>query len=167
MDEILKSLTTKPDKKKPAKKPSKKQSPPKSGDAKRSGRPPKKEQATGKALTIPGPEPQSPPSEFKEPTDLAGKKMWEEWRDKRIKNEQALGNLIPKPRIKGILAQLGQELKVSFVDMPRRESAIFAATLGIPEKEKELEMFWAKKNEEAINSFLEAVARLQKDEIYE
>lgn len=98
---------------------------------------------------------------------LTEKKISEEIRKLKIQNEKELNNLVEKKMVIAVLGQIGQEIRTSFVDMPRRESEFIAAKLGIPEKVKDLELLWSEINSNALDSMKAQVESLQNNEIWE
>ncbi len=98
---------------------------------------------------------------------LAERKTAEEIRKLEIDNAVKLNHLVSIDMLKGAIGQIDQEIKMQFVDLPRRESETFAARLGIPEKSRELERIWSEYNQKGIENVQATVEKLHKDEVYE
>lgn len=106
-------------------------------------------------------------NEDNNPFDLQGQKLKEEVRKLRIGNEKEIGNLIEKQLVISILNEIGHTIQTVFVDRGRRESALMAAKLGIPEKERELEKMLNDQDERGINTLLDTINKLCDDGVFE
>ena len=97
---------------------------------------------------------------------LSQKKTQEEIRKLQIANETALNNLIQKKMIQAILESVGQSIQVSFVDSGRREAPIMAATLGIPEKERDIEGMINAMVEKGVKAVIGNIEKLVSEETF-
>ena len=91
---------------------------------------------------------------------LTQKKTQEEIRKLQIANETALNNLIQKKMIQAILESVGQSIQVAFVDSGRREAPTMAATLGIPEKERDIEGMINAMIERGVDAVIKNIEKL-------
>lgn len=92
--------------------------------------------------------------------------MLERRKKLHIENEVMMNNLVEKKLVKSVLGHIGQAIKMHFVDYPRRESAMLAAELAAPGKEKQIENFLSNGITKSLGAMKEEVARLSRDEIY-
>lgn len=130
------------------------------------------EKPTGKKETIPPGRrivtlPSSGVNGADVPQTTQEKKTYEEYRGKLIANEAALRNLVEKSLIISILGELGQAIQNNIVDQAKRKSSDWAAQLGCPEKEREIEMLLTDLGEEEINGMVADIEKFCKKEIYE
>lgn len=98
---------------------------------------------------------------------LDKKKKSEETRKLMIQNEQSMNNLFSRPLFISMMAELSQSIQTAFIDVPRRESPRLAAILGIPEKEKDLEIELSDIIEKGILAVQGNIERLSDDGIFE
>ena len=92
--------------------------------------------------------------------DLDSKKTKEQIRKLQIENEKALRNLVEKELVISIIGEVGQAIQNNFVDIPKRQSNILANKLGIPAKEKDLELLLSDIIEDGINGVISNIERL-------
>lgn len=92
--------------------------------------------------------------------------MLERRKKLQIENEVMMNNLVEKKLVKSVLGHIGQAIKMNFIDYPRRESALLAAELAAPGKEKQIENFLSNGIAKSLGAMKEEVARLSQDEIY-
>ena len=81
-------------------------------------------------------------------------------REKKIKNETSLGNIILKTLIQAMIESVGHSIRTNFVDLPRRDSPTIAATLEISNKERDLEKLLQEKIEVGIIAVESDIERL-------
>lgn len=98
---------------------------------------------------------------------LGQRKTQEEIRKLQIDNETKLRNLVEKKMVQAVLGKISFSLKTNFVDTPKREAHDFAARLGIPEKEHDVEMLLADIIETGLNSTVSEIETMMKDETFE
>lgn len=99
--------------------------------------------------------------------ELQKAKLRADTRYKEIQSEKELNNLIERPLMKSIIAQISQEIQTTFVDFPKREATELAAKLGLPDKDREVEIFLAEKIEIALDAVVAAIDRFIDDRVYE
>ena len=105
--------------------------------------------------------------EYKNPRTLEDKLKKESIREKKIKNEKELNNLILRKMIQAIIEEIGHSIQTSFIDFARRESPLIAALLGVPEKEMQLSEILSEKIKVSIDSVVSVTEKYSKDEFYE
>ena len=105
--------------------------------------------------------------EYKNPRTLDDKLKKEAIREKKIKNEKELNNLILRKMIQAIIEEVGHGIQTSFIDFSRRESPLIAALLGVPEKEMQLSEILSEKIKVSIDSVVSITEKYSKDEFYE
>jgi hypothetical protein len=84
-----------------------------------------------------------------------------------IQNEITLGNLIDREIIRAILEKMGHSIQTNFVDLPRRESPLIVALLGVPEKEMQLSKILSEKIKISIQSFKSEIISLLESDHFE
>jgi ribonucleotide reductase alpha subunit len=84
-----------------------------------------------------------------------------------IKAEKELNELIPTTMMISIVAKISQSIQTNFVDFARREAPGIASTFGVPEREREVELFLSEKIEEVIIAVKVEVERFINQEEYE
>jgi len=105
--------------------------------------------------------------DYDEYENLDVKEQQEKIRKLQIGNEKELRNLVEKPLIKAILAEIGQAIQVGFVHAGRREAPAMAQRLGIPERTRDLEKMIDDINEKGINGVIAKIETLMDEEVYE
>ena len=88
-------------------------------------------------------------------------------REKQIKNEKSINNLVERTMAQAMIEEVGQAIQTSFVDFSRRESPVIAAMLGIPHLERDLENILSKKIQVSIESVVGTCVKLAKDGMFE
>ena len=91
----------------------------------------------------------------------------EQIREKQIKNETAISNLILRKMTQAMIESVGQEIQTAFVDFSRRESPVIAALLGIPHLERDLENILSKKIQVSIDAVKATCVKLAGDGMFE
>ena len=99
--------------------------------------------------------------------DLDSKKTKEQIRKLQIENEKALRNLVEKKLIISIIGEVGQAIQNNFVDIPKRQSNILANKLGVPAKEKDLELLLSDIIEDGINGVISNIESLCNERTFE
>lgn len=84
----------------------------------------------------------------------------------KIDNEVKLGNLVDKKLVQAIVDEIAHAIQTSFVDFPRRESPTIAAILGIPEKERDIEIHLSEKIQASILSVISTIERLASEDTF-
>lgn len=115
------------------------------------------------------PEYENPSSSYEDDgyENLDDKKTKEQIRKLQIENERALRNLVEKKLIISIIGEVGQAIQNNFVDIPKRQSNILANKLGVPAKEKDLELLLSDIIEDGINGVISSIERLCDDRTFE
>lgn len=111
--------------------------------------------------------PEPPQDVYEEAYSLQEKKLQEEVRKLKIGNDIAMRNLVEKKLVQAILAEVGHTLQTVIVDRGRREAPIMAAKLGIPEKERDLEVMLNDQDERAMNALVNTIERLCDEGVFE
>ncbi len=88
-------------------------------------------------------------------------------REKYIKNETSIKNLILRKMAQAIIEEMGHSIQTSLVDFARRESPVIAALLGIPHLERDLEKLLSDKIHIAIESVKTTSIKLASDRLFE
>lgn len=118
------------------------------------------------------PKPSKPPvnsryenPDYEDDTDdeyenLDVKEQQEKIRKLQIGNEKELRNLVEKDLVIAIIGEVGQAIQNHFVDIPKRQSNILANKLGVPAKEKDLELLLSDIIEDGIVGVISSIERL-------
>jgi len=99
--------------------------------------------------------------------ELDKEKKKEEIRKLRIDNESKLNNLVSKDLVTAMLGEIGHSMQTNFVDLARRESPTLAAELGIANLERDLEKKLSDLIKIGIESVVDNISKLCKDEVFE
>ena len=91
----------------------------------------------------------------------------EQIREKKIKNEKSINNLVERTMAQAMIEAVGQEIQTAFVDFSRRESPVIAAMLGIPHLERDLENILSKKIQVSIDAVKATCVKLARDGMFE
>lgn len=103
---------------------------------------------------------QSKTSKEKKPKEtLTEQKTKEEVRRLKILNEKEINILVLRTQARAILLEIGHDIQINFIDLPRRESATIAAMIGVPEKERIIEKYLSEKIQDAITNMQTQVAK--------
>lgn len=108
----------------------------------------------------------TPPDDFPVDEDdppsfsLGAEYKKEQIREKKIKNEESINNLISRTKAQAMIEQIGQEIQNSFVDLARREAPVIAALLQVPHLERDLEKLLSEKIQVSIESVVGTCTRL-------
>lgn len=108
-----------------------------------------------------------PVKEKRKEKSLGQIKTQEEIRKLQIDNETKLRNLVEKKMVQAILGKISFSIKTNFVDTPKREAHDFAARLGIPEREHDVEILLADIIENGLNSTISEIETMIRDETFE
>ncbi len=81
-------------------------------------------------------------------------------REKYIKNEKSINNLIERKIIQAMIEQVGQSIQTNLVDFARRESPVIAALLQVPHLERDLEKLLSDKIQISIEAVVGTCERL-------
>lgn len=70
-------------------------------------------------------------------------KTYEQGRKLKIENDKNEGALIPVDMFHSVINDIGHSVQNNFIDQPKRCAASWAARLGIPQKERDIEKMMA------------------------
>lgn len=116
----------------------------------------------GRSITEP---PTTGDGDYEKP--LQEQKTEEEVRKLRIANESALRNLFERDLMISILGEIGHSFQSSVVDQAKRKAPTWAAELGIPDKERQIEKMLSDLGEEEITIVMADIERLSDDGVFE
>ena len=91
----------------------------------------------------------------------------EQIREKKIKNEESINNLVERKMAQAMIEAVGQEIQTAFVDFSRRESPVIAALLGIPHLERDLENILSNKIQVSIDAVKSTCVKLAGSGMFE
>ena len=95
------------------------------------------------------------------------KKIDQEIRKLTIGNEKELRKLVEKDLVTSIFGEMGQSIQNNVVDQAKRKANNWAALLGIPGKERDIEKLLSDLGEEIVNGLTGDIERLVNDEVWE
>lgn len=101
------------------------------------------------------------------PIDVNQRKVYEEYRSKLIANEKSLRNLVEKELVTSILGEIGQSFQNNVVDQAKRKAPLWAAQLGIPDKERDIERLLSDLGEEEITGVQADIERLSDEGVFD
>ncbi len=81
-------------------------------------------------------------------------------REKYIKNETSIKNLILRKMTQAMIEEVGHSIQTNLVDFARRESPVIAALLQIPHLERDLEKLLSDKIQISIKAVVGTCERL-------
>lgn len=98
-----------------------------------------------------------PPADY---SNLEVQKTQEQVRKLRIDNDLKEGKAMPSDLVHGMINEIGQSLRNNFIDQAKRNAPIWAATLGVPERERDIEMMISEMVQDGIQGVKGDIRRL-------
>ena len=98
---------------------------------------------------------------------LSKEEKKEKVRKLKIENESKLRALVEKDLVTSIFGEMGQSIQNNVVDQAKRKANTWAALLGIPGKERDIEKLLSDLGEEIVNGLTGDIERLVNDEVWE
>lgn len=98
---------------------------------------------------------------------LQDKKLEEEIKKLKITNNISERKLVEKDLVTSIFGEMSQSIQNNVIDQAKRKANTWAALLGIPEKERDIEKLLADLGEEIRNGLVSDIERLMDDGVWE